>query len=233
MKVIGAGFGRTGTTSLKAALGKLGVGPCYHFQEVVKYPWHDKTWLKAHAGKPVDWQHFLRNYNSGLDYPICNFYKELIVAFPDAKVLLSVRDPDRWYDSSLATIYKAAQLPKWLGRVFPPMRPPIFLAATVAWDGIFEGRFEDRAHTLAIYERHIAEVKAHVPPERLLIFDVKEGWEPLCTFLNVPIPDEPFPHLNDRKVLLRVVKVMDFIGRYAPWAIGTLVSLTLLLIFNR
>jgi len=140
MRLIGAGFGRTGTTSLKAALAQLGFAPCYHMQEVFKHPSHARTWLAAADGAPVDWPAFLGGYAATLDYPASNFYQELLAAFPHARVLLSVRDPDRWYESTLETIYGAARLPRWLEHI-PPLHLFIEMQRRVIWDGTFQGRF--------------------------------------------------------------------------------------------
>lgn len=199
MKVIGAGLGRTGTTSLKVALEQLGFAPCYHMTELLKHPEHAPTWEAATAGQPVDWAAFLGSYGASVDWPGCTFYKELMVAFPDAKVLLSVRDPDRWYDSCLSTIYAIANTwpTTWFGRYLPKFGSIMRVGTPLIWEQTFEGRFLDRAFAIGRFHAHTEDVVRHVPPERLLVFDVKEGWEPLCKFLGVPVPSTPFPHLND------------------------------------
>ena len=122
IKVIGAGFGRTGTTSLKAALEMLGFDSCYHMQEVVKNPSHGREWLAAWEGRPVDWDTLFEGYQATVDWPGATFYKELMAHYPEAKVLLSVREPERWYDSSLETIYALQSfIPPWLGKIIPVM----------------------------------------------------------------------------------------------------------------
>jgi len=114
MKIIGAGLGRTGTSSLKAALEMLGFGPCYHMQEINKHPEHIPIWLDAVAGKPVDWVTFLQPYQAMLDWPACDHYATLMATYPEAKVLLSVRDPEKWYDSVHETIYTFNKtFPEW------------------------------------------------------------------------------------------------------------------------
>ena len=199
LKVIGAGFGRTGTTSLKAALERL-VGPCYHMMEVFPKPEHVAFWEAAHRGEPVEWEAVFGNYQAAVDWPTCTFYRELTQRYPEAKVVLSVRDPDRWYESVLSTIYtvnKQRPPASWLFAAIPQVRRFVRMSDAVIWQGTFGGRFENKAHALRVYGAHIEEVKRTVPPEKLLVFDVKEGWGPLCAFLEVPVPDEPFPHLND------------------------------------
>lgn len=199
MRVIGAGLGRTGTKSLQAALEQLGFGPCYHMTEAVLHTEHVPTWMAATEGRSVDWASFLRDYQATVDFPGCSFYKEMMVAFPDAKVLLSVRDPERWYQSCLETIHAiVTKWPmSWVGAYMPKVGPVHRLTSKLIWRNLFEGRFLDRDFALRRFREHNEEVIRHVPPERLLVFDVKQGWEPLCKFLGVPVPSTPFPHLND------------------------------------
>jgi hypothetical protein len=202
MKVIGAGFGRTGTLSLKAALEELGFGPCYHMVEVMSHPQHVPIWKAAASGENIDWKTFFKDYQSTVDWPGCSFYKQLMEEYPDAKVLLSVRDPDSWYKSCRDTIYKISHtFPINVARrilSFLPFSAPGAVAHRLVWEQTFDHRFEDKQYALDVFRRHIEDVKRTVPAERLLIFDVKEGWEPLCRFLDVPVPEgKPFPRLND------------------------------------
>ena len=200
LKVISAGFGRTGTTSLKAALEKLEFNRCYHMMEVFSHPEHIPLWLDAHRGEPVAWENLFGDYQAAVDWPSCTFYKELMQKYPDAKVLLSVRDPESWYRSALETIYSSQRLrppASWLFALIPQVRRFMRLVDIIVWQGTFAGRFEDKDYAIRVFNDHIKEVRRTVPPERLLVWGVKEGWEPLCTFLGVPVPDEPFPHLND------------------------------------
>lgn len=194
LKIIGAGFGRTGTASAKAALETLGFGPCYHMQELFADPSRLGGWLRAAAGEPVDWAELFAGYAATVDWPGAAFWRALAEAYPEAKVLLTVRDPHRWYDSVAGTIYRTRDLD---GAVLPPaLREQPRLMEELVWQGTFDGRFEDRDHAVGVYRAHIAEVRAAVPAERLLEYDVAQGWEPLCAFLGADIPDTPFPHLN-------------------------------------
>jgi hypothetical protein len=232
VKVIGAGFGRTGTWSLKAALEELGFGPCYHMTEVFAHPGHADFWLSAWRKEPVDWEGVLGGYEATVDWPACTFYEELMERNPDAKVILSVRDPERWYESVRNTIYE-------LSVIIP--RHPIYrigyklvsifvfrgsgnldLAGEIIWQGTFDGRFEDKDYAIEVFERHNAEVQRRVPEDRLLVFDVKSGWEPLCEFLRVDVPDEPFPRTNDTADMRRRLRGVKIIS------IAVLVTLTLL-----
>jgi Sulfotransferase domain len=206
LKIIGAGFGRTGTLSLKAALEELGFGPCYHMTEVFGNPGHIAYWVAATEGKPVDWKDFLNNYQATVDWPACAFYKELMRVYPDAKVLLTVRNPESWYESVRSTIYQVSRratgspFTVFIASLqFPDRLKVGRMVNALVWQGTFDGKFEDKEYALAVFQRHIEEVKKNVPTEKLLIYDVKQGWEPLCAFLGVDIPaDKPFPHLNER-----------------------------------
>jgi hypothetical protein len=179
--------------------------------------------VRAADGEPVDWRELLAGYQACVDWPSCTFYRELMEAFPEAKVVLSVRDPARWYESVQSTIYQLSRgTPRWLRWFVPAMDAVVRVAQATAWR-TFNERFEDKDYAIAVFNAHIEEVKRVVPPERLLVFEVKQGWAPLCEFLDVPTPDEPFPHLNDREAMrarLRVMKVLR-------WA-GPLLALTLL-----
>ena len=200
LKVIGAGFGRTGTASLKAALEELGFDKCYHMQEVFRNPTHASIWRAAAEGKPVDWDALLEGYQATVDWPGCTFYQELMERYPDAKVLLNVRDPDAWYKSMTDTVYRVSRpsFPRSLvPLVVPPLRRLIRMVKTLIWQNTFDNRFEDKVYALKVFNDHIAEVKRTVPAEKLLVYEVKEGWEPLCAFLEVSVPDKPFPRLND------------------------------------
>jgi hypothetical protein len=229
VKVIGAGFGRTGTASLKAALELLGYRPCYHMQTIIAEPYRVRQWLDIAegiaAGGTPDWDEVFAGFQAALDWPAATYWRELAEHYPEAKVVLSVRDPQRWYDSVSATIFAGALAER---RPLPPHRRmirwlvtrrapdfalmPRMVKATIM-DPVFAGRIADRAHVIKIFERHVAEVKATVPPGRLLVFDVAEGWPPLCEFLGRPVPDEPFPQVNERaafrrkrpRILLRLI----------------------------
>ena len=200
LKVIGAGFGRTGTASLKAALEELGLDRCYHMTEVFPRPEHVPVWQAAAEGKAVDWDGLFKGYQATVDWPGCTFYRELRQHYPDAKVILSVRDPEAWYKSATETIYSMSRRGFPISLVpllVPRLRRFVRMVSTIIWQNTFHNRFEDKAYALSVFNDHIAEVKQTVPPEKLLIYEVKEGWEPLCDFLEMPIPDKPFPRLND------------------------------------
>ncbi len=212
LAVIGAGLGRTGTLSLHAALERLGFAPCEHMTNCFAHPERFALWLEAarrkRAGEPIDWRPLFAGYQATVDWPGAYFWRELIAAHPEAKVILTVRDPERWYESARETIYAASQArtasipPRMLAGLLGWLRPDAArgfrTVQETVWDGTLNGKFEDRAAAIRIFEEHTREVEATVAPERLLVFDVKQGWEPLCAFLGVPVPHgEPFPHVND------------------------------------
>ncbi|MET7338902.1 sulfotransferase family protein [Nonomuraea sp. NPDC005650] len=206
MRVIGAGFPRTGTTSLKAALERLLGAPCYHMRELFGRPDDAAVWRDAYAGVMPDWHRFLGEYAAGVDWPVSWFWRELSAAQPDALVLLSRREsPERWYRSMDQTVLEGARR-LTLGD-FAGARPPLVARGTpeqarakeemmrAMFGGAFDDPF-DRDKVIAAYERHLAEVRATVPAHRLLEWQPADGWQPLCAALGLPVPDEPFPHEN-------------------------------------
>jgi hypothetical protein len=230
MKVIGAGFGRTGTMSLKVALEELGFGPCYHMVELFDNPAHLEPWAAAAQGEPVDWKQLLGSYQATVDWPACTFYEELMEAYPDAKVLLSVRDPKRWYESTLNTIYGATKLStaalmfSVMGLVVPTMKRSRRIIDDIIWEGTFDGNFEDRRYAIEVFNRHNEEVKRRVPVDRLLVYEVKDGWDPLCEFLNVEVPeDKPFPHLNDAAAFRNMLRRRLVLASAVP-VVGALLA---------
>ena len=199
LKIIGAGYPRTGTTSLKIALEQLGFGPCHHMEELFKHPEQIGWWLDVAAGKRRDWATLLDGYVSACDFPSQHWYREILAETPGAKVILTMREPAGWYTSMMATIWEISRgFPAPLvGRFVPRVGGVTRLATAVLWGQEFEGRFLDRDHALARFQGHTEAVRAAVPAEDLLVFDVREGWEPLCRFLGVPVPATPFPRAND------------------------------------
>jgi hypothetical protein len=190
LDVIGPGFGRTGTMSMKAALERLGFGPCYHMTEVYERG-HVDAWIDIIEGGPPDWDRVFDGFRATVDWPASAFWKSIKAASPAAKVVLTRRDPDAWYESINNTIFQALRAPsddperaRW--RVYTRK---LILGQTF-------GNQLDRDNVVAVLRAHEADVVASVPPDELLVYEVGDGWEPLCAFLGVPVPDEPFPHSN-------------------------------------
>jgi hypothetical protein len=189
LKVMGSGLGRTGTLSLKLALEQLGLGPCHHMVEVFAHPESVPLWLSAGSGKP-DWEAIFDGYLSMVDYPGCKFWRELIAYYPDAKVIHSLRDPDRWFESTQATIFAPGS-----GATNAQGQMRDFFDIVTS---DFGGRLDDQAFMVDYFKHHTEAVKASVPADRLLVFEASDGWEPLCAFLGVAVPDTPFPMENSR-----------------------------------
>jgi hypothetical protein len=188
LKVIGAGLPRTATTSQKLALEQLGFGPCYHMTEALENPNHWSLWETAAAGGAVDWHDIFQGWGATTDAPGCHFYRELAAVYPDAKVLLSVRDPEAWFASAQNTILSDAVAG------FHGSRGSLGMVEAVGWGT--DPRLRDKAWMLDRYHRHNTEVVASIPADRLLVYDVAEGWKPLCRFLGRPVPDTEFPRVN-------------------------------------
>ena len=214
LKVIGAGFGRTGTTSLCFALTKLGF-PCYHMRAVVENQPHISLWINVEEKKEYKWDEIFEKYTATVDWPAAKYYKvfliefinkskkkrklkrryvkELMEKYPEAKVLLSERDAEKWYKSCMDTIYLAAKLnagfpfiifARVLGHRFSLFQK---MVDTIVWSGTFRSQFEDKEKAIKMFNDHNDEVKRVVPKEKLLVYSVQEGWSPLCEFLSVPV----------------------------------------------
>jgi hypothetical protein len=220
MRVIGAGFGRTGTMSLKAALEELGFGPCFHMIDLLRAPERVPLWQAAVDGEEVDWDAVFAGYESTVDWPGCTFYRQLAERYPDAPVVLTVRDPDAWYESTRRTIFEVRQamMRGEIDRDGADLSAPpeaMRMIGDLIWDGTFHGRFLDRAYAIDVFNRHNEEVIATVPRERLLVHEIQDGWEPLAMFLGVEIPDGEFPHLNDTEAF-RKMTGMPALTRSVP-----------------
>eukprot|EP01018_Ginkgo_biloba_P022186 Gb_02464 [translate_table: standard] len=195
LEVIGVGFPRTGTSSLRDALNMLGYR-CYHYTEMRRNN-HADLWIDVLEGKSENWSDILHDYRAAVDCPCLNVYKKLISAYPNAKIILTVRDSESWYESAKQSIFRAFNDV----RVGDANTKRFLELAT--WEGIFHGRFEDKAYAIDVYERHIEEVCRFVANDKLLIFNVEEGWTPLCNFLGVHVPhgngNLEFPRSNSTK----------------------------------
>ena len=209
IKIIGAGFPRTGTNTLKQALEQLGYSKTYHFKEMIAKPTDLQYWLTLEETGSTNWDELYEGYEASVDLPAYPWYLEHMEKYPEAKVILTVRPFDKWYDSLYNTIYKAGPqtLPEKLAMIskllFNPGVRKMVKCVKFAKRRIFEvelqGKFEDKAFAEKVFNDHIAKVKATVPAEKLLVYDVRDGWAPLCKFLGVPEPKEALPHLNKKE----------------------------------
>lgn len=196
LKVIGTGFGRTGTDSMRLALNMLGFGPTHHMVEILENPALKERWRALAQGAAPDWDYLFEGYNSCIDWPSAYYWRELIAAYPDARVLLTWRTPDSWWTSFSNTIVKSVS----------DTDDPASLGRTLIAEKTFGGRMDDRDHAIATYEANVAEVIATVPADRLLVHRLGDGWGPLCAHLGLPVPEEDYPNRNKKK---------DFLDRLA------------------
>lgn len=204
LQLINAGLGRTGTTSLKVALERLGFGPCFHMFDVVDDESRLRRWEGIVCdGETPDWEAVFDGYAAAVDGPCAIYHRQLKEAFPEAKMVLTVRDPEEWYRSTYDTLYQFA-----LRSEANPPRPGsrqarLFrITSTMVWNGLFGGRFSDKDHAIEVYLRHNEEV-VRAFGDDLLVYDVRQGWGPLCDFLGVEAPEEDFPHANDAASMRR------------------------------
>lgn len=195
LNVIGTGLGRTGTYSLKLALTELDLGPCYHMEEVIlQMPKQLPKWQAAVAGKP-DWQDIYEGYKSAVDWPTASYFSELHAAYPNAKFVHTVRTPESWVASFSETIQKLMQ---GKDSAPPGMRDWLEMSTVaIAKAGVTASATPEEL--VNAFEAHTAAVKAAIPASQLLMFDVKEGWAPLCAFLGVNMPPTDFPRTNSRQ----------------------------------
>ncbi|MEM6708920.1 MAG: sulfotransferase family protein [Pseudomonadota bacterium] len=219
LEVIGAGYGRTGTMSTYEALKTLGF-PCYHMKEVfadVRQGTHLEFWTavaEAPPGSQHDWERVFSEMCAAVDFPASCCWRELLEAYPNAKVLLTVHPggATAWFDSAFETIYFTERYWQFrvVGTLVPAARRFARMCRRLIWERTLAGTMPDPAAAAARYDAHLAEVRAAVPAERLLEFDVRDGWEPLCAFLGVPVPPTPFPRINEREAFKRTIRTLRY-----------------------
>ncbi|OSQ51215.1 sulfotransferase family protein [Marivita geojedonensis] len=187
LDIIGAGFGRTGTESMKRALEILGYGPCYHMYEVIPNKDRFEMWQGIYDGTVTpDWDAVFDGFRATVDWPAARYWRELAAHFPDTKILLTYRDAESWYASMEKTILTFLRDPEKTEGMAPRLR-----------NTVFEGDVSDKDHVIAVYNRNVADVQSAFGPERLLTYQLGSGWEPLCRFLDVDIPEVPYPSGNE------------------------------------
>ncbi len=204
LEIIDVGFGRTGTMSLKLALEQLGFGPCHHMEEVLKTPGQVRQWVAAAEGEAVEWDTVFDGYRSTVDWPTTRFWRDIVDHYPNAKIILTTRDPEGWYQSISQTIHKVLEGREQIPN--PVMREVMDMAHRVISDQTFDNRLSEPDHATEIFRRHNAAVIEAVPADRLLVFEVADGWAPLCQYLGCPVPDAPFPRVNTTKEFWEMVE---------------------------
>jgi hypothetical protein len=194
--VIGTGFGRTGTDSMREALNILGFGPCHHMYEVRSNPVQAERWMALARGAAPEWESLFEGYNSCVDWPSAAYWRELVQVYPQAKVILTWRPAADWwtsFESSILAYWRAsADEPPKAGRL-------------IVEQGVLQGRAGDRDHAIALYEANVAAVQATVPARRLLIHQPQDGWPPLCAHLGVPVPGQPYPRRNSGEAFRQAI----------------------------
>lgn len=216
IKIIGAGLPRTGTNTLKQSLEMLGISKTYHMKELIVNPDDLHHWLTLEAGETPDWDDLYDGFQASVDFPCYPWYKEHMARYPNAKVIMTVRPFEPWYNSVKSTIWTAGpqtvfeKLAMLLKLLFNPRLRKVIQCVKLSKRNIFEkhwqGRFEDKQFAEQVFNQHMEDVKANVPAGKLLIYDVRDGWGPLCEFLDVPQPDEALPHLNKRENFKSMLK---------------------------
>ena len=197
LEVIGSGLGRTGTKSLQTALNILGLGPCHHMVEVFAHPESMALWVNAGNGSP-QWDVIFAAYRSAVDYPSAAYWRELVAFYPDAKVLHTVRDPDEWFESTQATIFAPDGMAVQAINSGEGIASAFFASLTAE----FRNHLHDRVFMTDYFRRHNEEVLATIPAARILVYEAGQGWAPLCEFLGVAPPAEPYPFENSRAAFI-------------------------------
>jgi hypothetical protein len=204
MKVLGVGFGRTGTLSLQSALNDLGAGPCFHMLDLIQGENKERDlpyWIEIANHGDYDWNEVFEPWESTVDWPACSRWEELIEAFPEAKVLLNIREFEGFYESCKNTIL-AVKLAAQRGEIAEDTNrempaPELWgVIEKLIWQGDFQGRFDDKEWVRQMYYDRIETIKNTVPAERLTVWEIGDGWGPLCEMLGVQEPDRPFPHVH-------------------------------------
>lgn len=213
LKVIATGLPRTGTSSLKVALQTLGFGPCQHMDNLFNAPHLVDQWIELFETGTTDFKLLFADFQSITDFPGCLNYRQLLEAYPDAKVILNRRDPESWYESLLKTVY--AVVPKTpetkailqakgnLDAKFKGVQKGMALVEVYLLNRFFDGDFLNKEQAIKRYLQHEAEVRAFVPANQLLELPLGAGWEPLCDFLDVSVPAEEYPYKNKRHDFLQ------------------------------
>jgi hypothetical protein len=159
---------------------------------------HAAEWRRAARGEAVDWDTLYAGYRATVDWPSASFWRELRAVYPEAKVILTLRDSQQWYTSVMNTIWKLSSnaLSESQARKDDQAIERSMMGDEVIWQGVFGGRMDNKDHVIDCYERHNQEVIDTVPSDKLLVYRPGDGWEPLCLFLQKTVPDADFPNVN-------------------------------------
>ncbi len=210
--------------SLKVALEQLLSGPCYHMIELLKDTSRLPILRRGHKAGSTDWPAFFDGFKGSVDYPGCLYIEELLALKPDLKVIHTTRDPEDWHRSVTESIYRG--VPKGAGDIFRMIKnsmlhkdfrrlAPVFMHnEKIIWKGQFKSRFEDKELAISVYLEHERRIRELVPADQLLIFDIKDGWPPLCEFLGLEVPECPFPRSNQRDEFNAKMDLLLYKGQF-------------------
>lgn len=203
IKVIIAGLSRCGTFSLKTAIMKLGFVKCYHFSEFMANPSHAPYWDDVTDGKTINWKELFHGYQALADVPCITFMDKIIEAFPKAKVILNTREFESWYESAKEVLFDRRY-------VWNKSYPHTIKSDDYYLDVVLEGKYHDKEYMRNYFTSYYEKIKSLVPPEQLLTdYEVKHGWEPICKFLGLEVPNEPFPKTNDREQIIKNIEAAN------------------------
>lgn len=215
VKLINLSLGRTGTMSLKQALEDLGFNKCYHFSDILfSHPEHTEIWEALARGEEIDWESLFEGYQATTYWSTSYDYMKVLEQYPDVKFILTVREPNAWYKSTYDTVYSLNRLTperdlemKTKSLHDPKLRSiyaGLKLQEKLLWQTTFQGRFEDKEFAIQQFENHIQRVKDTVPADRLLVYKIQQGWQPICDFFDLPVPDKAFPRVNDTDSFIKL-----------------------------
>lgn len=193
LQVIGTGFGRTGTDSMREALDILGFGPCHHMHEVIAHEYQKKIWRELVQGDTADWSKLFAGYSSCVDWPSSFYWRELVITYPQAKVILTHRSAESWWESFEKTILAGIN----------QSSDPQSLGLALIRDKVFNGKPGDKSHAIACYEANVKAVQEAIPAQRLLIHELGDGWDNLCKHLDVEVPVTPYPSRNSAGTFIK------------------------------
>jgi len=202
LKVIGTGLPRTGTASLKGALQLLGYQQTYHMDNLLNNPSQVHYWVELFDTGSTDYDALFEGFAASTDFPGFFAYKALLKQYPDSKFILTTRDPDIWYESIKNTVYQAVTAFFQKDTPTDSMRrvEGVFqLLDRYLFGQFFKGTFLDKEKTLSLVNAYLDEINAIIPADKMLIYEISEGWQPLCDFLELRVPEIEFPYKNKRE----------------------------------
>ena len=214
--IIAAGFGRTGTMSLKIALEKLGYGPCYHMKEIIEDSSQSDFWQRVYYGGKYSWGELFEKYNSSTDNPVCEFWEEILKEYPNSKIILNTRNPEAWLKSIKETIFLVrVNVPfgvSFMFNTFLRKRKSVMSKVTSMIFGYGENYNTSDEHIIKTFNDWNKKVEERCPKDKFLKWEIKEGWKPICQFLGIETPNEDFPRVNDTQEFKDRINKLNIVG---------------------